>query len=372
MGFVGWRKVRAGKGLKGSTIRRGLGWGMMWGCLTLGAGGQQGTQTTNEAGGEGGVVVSGQVVGGQAAGVIFGSVTDGDGDLVPGAQVVLTCSGDATERTTVTHSDGRFAFPGVPAGAFEMTATAKGMAAGKLSGTLQPGAVFDAPAIRLGAATASTEVTVTPETEHEIAEEEVRTEEKQRVLGIVPNFFVTYETNPVPLSAKQKYRLGLKVIVDPTRFVFAAAAAGVEQLENTYPGYGTGPAAYGKRYGAILATGTTESILRHSVFPSLFHQDPRYYYKGTGTVWERTKYALGSAVITHGDNGKRQPNYSVILASLSAGALANLYYAPSDRHGAGLTFENGGLAILGEGVGHLVQEFVLRRFTSHAKGSAQP
>ena len=325
--------------------------GIVWGCCAVGLQGQ----TTG----------TGQVVDGKALGVIFGSVTEGDGDLVPGARVVLR-RGGAEARTTVSDGGGRFEFSAVEAGAFELTATAKGLAGGKLSGRLEVGAVFNAPAIVLGAATETTEVTVTPKTEQEIATEEVRVEEKQRVLGIVPNYFVTYDRDPAPLSSKQKYGMGLKTVVDPTRFVFAAAAAGVEQEEDTFPGYGTGPAAYGKRYGAILATGTTESILRHSVFPSLFHQDPRYYYKGTGTVWERTKYALGSAVITHGDNGKRQPNYSVILASLTAGALANLYYAPSDRHGAGLTFENGGLAIVGEGVGHLVQEFVLRKFTSHS------
>lgn len=317
-------------------------------CVTVGAGGQTATGA------------------GQATGVIFGSVSDSDGDLVPGARVELKSGVEKEARSVVTDSSGRFEFSGVAAGTFEMTATAKGLASGKLSGTLPLGAVFNAPPIVLGAATASTEVTVTPKTEREIATDEVRVEEKQRVLGIVPNYFVTYDLHPVPLSAKQKYGMGLKEVFDPTRFAFAAAAAGVEQETNTFPGYGTGPAAYGKRYGAALATGSVESILRHSVFPSLFHQDPRYYYMGTGTTWERTKYALGSAVITHGDNGRNQPNYSVILASLSAGAIANLYYAPSDRHGAGLTFENAGLAIVGEGVGHLVQEFVLRKFTTHS------
>jgi hypothetical protein len=311
-------------------------------------------------------------VDGQVAGVIFGSVSDSDGDLVPGAQVVLKSAGEAKERTTISHNDGRFSFSGVPPGEFEMTATAKGLAPGKLSGTLKPGAVFDAPAIRLGVATASMVVTVTPLSEHEIAEEEVRTEEKQRVLGIVPNFFVTYDEHPVALSAKQKYGLGVRAVLDPTHFAFAAAAAGVEQATDTYPGFGTGPAAYGKRYGAALATSTTSSLLIHSVYPSLFHQDPRYFYKGTGTGWQRTKYALSTAVIRKGDNGRWQPNYSTIAGSLTAGALSNLYYAPSDRHGAALTFENGLLSIAGEGVGHLVQEFVLRRFTTHAKGSPQP
>jgi hypothetical protein len=335
-------------------------WVVTLGLVAVGVRAQTGGSGQAATGAE-----AGQEVNGQALGVIFGSVTDRDGDLVPGARVELKRSG-AVARSVVTDSGGRFQFSSVEAGAFEIAASAKGLAGGKLNGTLAPGAVFDAPPIVLGAATTTTELTVTPKTEQEIATEEVRVEEKQRVLGIVPNYFVTYDLHPAPLSAKQKYGMGVKAVFDPTRFAFAAAAAGVEQETNTFPGYGTGPAAYGKRYGAALATGSVESLLRHSVLPSLFHQDPRYYYKGTGTTWERTKYALGTAVITHGDNGKRQPNYSVILASLTAGAVANLYYAPSDRHGAGLTFENGALAIAGEGVGHLVQEFVLRRFTSHS------
>lgn len=316
-------------------------------------------------------MATGQLVNGQVAGVIFGSVSDSDGDLVPGARVTLVSGAEKNERTTITGSGGRFQFSGVAAGAFEITATAKGLASGKITGTLKPGAVFDAPPIELRVQSTSTVVTVTPQTRYQIAEEEVRVEEKQRVLGIVPNYFVTYDKNPVPLTAKQKYGMGLRVVIDPTHFIFSALAAGVEQETNAFPGYGSGPQGYGKRYGADLATSTTSSLLRDSVYPSLFHQDPRYFYKGTGTVWQRTKYALATAVICKGDNGRWEPNYSAILGNLSAGALANVYYAPSDRHGAELTFENGLLSIAGEGFGHLMQEFVFRKFTKHA-GQTQP
>ncbi|MGA8938012.1 MAG: carboxypeptidase-like regulatory domain-containing protein [Acidobacteriaceae bacterium] len=314
----------------------------------------------------GGGAGAGTVVAGQGAGVIFGSVVDRDGDFVPGARVVLKSSTVSEERTTVSDSGGRFQFSGVAAGAFEMTATAKGLASGAISGVLQPGAVFDAPAIRLGGATSSTVVTVTPETEQQIAQKEVKVEEKQRVLGIVPNYFVTYEKNPAPLAVKQKFSLGLHEVLDPTHFVFAAAVAGYEQETNTFPGFGTGPAAYGKRMGALLATTTTSDLLRGSVYPSLFREDPRYFYKGTGTTGARVKYALESAVICRKDNGREGINWATILGGITAGAISNFYYAPSDRHGAGLTFESAGLSVAGVAFGHLMQEFLFRRFTTHS------
>jgi hypothetical protein len=315
---------------------------------------------------QGQAFATGQMVNGQAAGMIFGSVTDSDGDLVPGALVTLTSSGVTGERAIVSDSGGRFQFSGVAAGAFKITVAAKGMAGGTIAGKLEPGAVYNAPPVVLRVASANSEITVTPQTEHQIAQQEVKVEETQRVLGIVPNYFVTYDKHPVPLDSKQKFSLGIRAALDPTHFLFAAGAAGVEQMAGTFPGFGPGPEGFGKRYGASLATTTTSELLRGSVYPSLFRQDPRYFYKGTGSTWSRVKYSLGTAVICKGDNGRWETNYSTIFAGLTAGAISNFYYAPSDRHGAALTFESGALSIAGVGFGHLMQEFVFRRFTSHA------
>jgi len=145
--------------------------------------------------------------------------------------------------------------------------------------------------------------------------------------------------------------------------------AGISYADNRYPGYGTGWSAYGKMYGASLADSTTETLMRGSIMPSLFHQDPRYFYKGTGTVRSRAFYALSTAVRARGDNGHWEVSGG-ILAGFASGAISNLYYASSDRHGARLTFENGALSIVGVGVGHLLQEFLYKRFTPglvHAK-----
>jgi hypothetical protein len=297
-------------------------------------------------------------------GTISGTVTDADGALVAGASVTLTSVGAAGKLVgkTVTGSEGGYRFEGVAAGRFRLTATARGLAAGTAAGTLLPGQQFEAAPIVLAVAVANTTVEVNL-SRKDVAVEEVHDEEQQRVLGIVPNYFVTYSRNPAPLDAKQKFNLTGHVIFDPTNFIFSAAAAGIEQGLGTFPGYGPGWEGFGKRYGAALANASTSTLLRGGVFPALLRQDPRYYYRGVGSVRSRAAYALETAVICKGDNGRWQPNYSSFLGNLGAGAISNLYYPASSRHGAALTFENALLGIAGDGVGHLMQEFLFKRFT---------
>jgi hypothetical protein len=306
-----------------------------------------------------------------ARGTLGGVITDVDGALVPGAHVMLQRAG-SKQRSTVTGADGHFSFSGVAPGEFTLTITASGLQGVSKQGTLNEDESLELPAIALRVAATSTNVEVSSLTQQEIAVEEVQAEEQQRVIGIVPNYFVTYDKNPAPLRAKQKFGLGWHVVLDPTSFLFAGVAAGIEQADNALPGYGQGAQGYGKRYGAALALSTSSTLLRGAVYPSLFHQDPRYFYKGTGTVWQRARYALATAVICKGDNGRWQPNYSGILGDLSAGALSNAYYPASSRNGAALTFESGLLTTAGVGVGHLLQEFVFRRISTHVPRSVTP
>jgi hypothetical protein len=303
----------------------------------------------------------------QNTAVVQGEVVDSNGGLVPNATVTLSfdppiAGAGADERRTLTDNAGRFFFGGTVEGSFHLNVTAEGFAPGAVAGKVLGGETDELPRIVLRLAATNTEVSVTA-TQEEIAEAEVKVEEKQRVAGFVPNYFVTYSKNVVPLTAKQKYDLGLHVVFDPTNLVFAGARAGVEQGLDVYSGWGQDWAGFGQRYGAAIADSTIETMLRGSVFPALFHQDPRYFYKGTGTKWERTRYALETAVVTHGDNGRLQPNYSDLAAGLSAGAISNVYYPASNRNGVGLTFANGFLSIAGVGIGHILQEFVFKRLT---------
>ena len=204
---------------------------------------------------------------------------------------------------------------------------------------------------------------VSPLTE-EIAQEEFKELEQQRVLGIVPNFYVSYVGEAAPLTPKRKFGLALKATTDPVTIVAVASIAGMDQATNRFSGYGQGAQGYGKRYGASYANFASGLWIGGAVLPSILKQDPRYFYKGSGTNRSRFLYAVSRPFICKGDNQRRQPNYSSIFGDLAAGGLSNLYIPERDRHGARLTFENAGIPLGTSMVINVLQEFVLHRLTS--------
>ena len=262
---------------------------------------------------------------------------------------------------------GQFFFVNVPAGPFRLTITATGFGTQTVSGTLQPGEAFTDQRIALALATVVTQVKVGPE----LAEEQIKEQEKQRVLGVLPNFYVTYLPAPVPLSPKQKFELAWKTSIDPVTFVIVGAAAGLEQTDDEYGGYGQGAQGYGKRYAATYGDTVIGTFIGGAILPSILKQDPRYFYKGSGTIRSRILYALATSVICKGDNGHWQADYSSILGSLAAGGISNAYYPQRDR-GAGLTFENTLIGI-GESAGaNILQEFVIAKLTPKKSSNHNP
>jgi hypothetical protein len=202
-----------------------------------------------------------------------------------------------------------------------------------------------------------------------LSEEQLHIAVQQRVAGIIPNFYSSYDWYAPPMLARHKFQLSIRSIIDPVSFLTVAGHAGAQQYRNVFPEYGSGIEGYGKRYGAAFANHVSATLLGRAVYPSIFHQDPRYFYKGKGTIGSRVLYAISTAVIARGDDGRWQPNYSRVLGHFSAAAISNLYYPPSDR-GASLVVFNG-LAGIGENaVSNLVREFVLKRFTSHVPKGA--
>ena len=306
-----------------------------------------------------------------AARTLSGVVTDADGALIPGASVTLLEAGSTKRRSTVADANGHFSFGNVAAGPYLLTIVAKGMQPKTQQGTLNADESVELPAIAMVAAT-SDQVEVSSLTQQEIAEMQMKQEEKQRLVGLVPNFYVVYDWNAKPLTAKQKYRLAVRSIIDPATFVIAAGFAGIEQASDEFEGYGQGWEGYGKRYGALLADGAIGGMLGGAVLPVLFHQDPRYFYMGTGTKWHRAWYAIGTSVIARGDNGKWQPAYAAVLGDFASGAISNLYYPPSDRDGLELTFTNGFIAIASNAAGNLLQEFVLKKISTGVKVKVTP
>ena len=295
-------------------------------------------------------------------GTIRGTVVDQTGALVSGARVTLTRVDSSLKQEMLSGADGQFSFANVSPGTFQLITTAKGFAVQTVSGILHPGEIDTVPQIVLTVAANVTEVQVgLPQVE--VAEEQIKVEEKQRVLGAIPNYYVSYTRNPAPLNPRQKFELAARTVVDPFTFVVVAGTAGVQQAQNHFREYGQGAQGYAKRFGAVYADTVSGTFIGGAVLPALLKQDPRYFYKGTGSTPSRFLYAIANAVICKGDNGRWQPNYSNILGSMAAGGISNLYYPSNDREGIGLTFENAAVGIASTAITNVLQEFLIRKLT---------
>ena len=293
-------------------------------------------------------------------GAVAGVIVDRTGAAISSATVTLVRIDGTRTRVAKDSLHGEFSFDGLRPGDFELSVKAPGFQTYTSAiFTLTAGQSYTPPNIALVVGI-DTEVDVSADA----AEIQIKQEEKQRVLGIIPNYYVVYSPDPVALSSRQKLHLTFRDTFDPVGFVGAAIAAGIEQSANTLPGYGDDTASYFKRYAQVYGDGLSSDLLSHAVFPIIFHQDPRYYFQGTGTRKSRFVHAVKFAVIANSDSGKLMPNYSYVLGAIGSGALSNLYYPHADR-GVGRVFINGGLSISGQAVSNIIQEFLLPYITSH-------
>lgn len=212
-------------------------------------------------------------------------------------------------------------------------------------------------------------------TKTELAQEQIKAQEEQRILGFVPNYYASYLPDAVPLNSKQKFELALKSSFDPVTLGLTGVVAGVQQARNDYKEFGQGVEGYAKRYGAAYGTLLTATMLSEAILPSLFRQDPRYFYRGTGSTKSRLLYAMSRPLIRKSDNGEWQPNYSGILGRLAAAGISNYYYPAADRRGVGLTFENVLIGIGASAFANVLQEFVFKDLTpkvAHAAKTKKP
>src|ERR1700690_329614 len=297
----------------------------------------------------------------ESPGSISGIIVDETGAAVVGSHVKLTREDPSKFQETLSADGGQFSFANIFPGDFQLTIAADGFTTQTFSGTLHSGENFVTPKIKLAISPNVTVVRVSL-TKTEAAEVQIKQEEKQRVFGFMPNFYVNYDPNPIPLDSKQKFELAWKTTINPVSFALIGAIAGVQQGTNAFSGYGQGAQGYGKRYGAAYADFVTGTFIGSAILPSILKQDPRYFYKGTGSTHSRVLYAIANAVICKGDNGRWQPNYSNILGSLAAGGISNAYYPNADR-GASLTFENALIGIGATAAANILQEFIVRKLT---------
>jgi hypothetical protein len=308
----------------------------------------------------------------QSDGSIIGIVLDTEGAEVPNALVILENTDSKVERTLTTDGAGSFKFDAVEAGRFSLTITSSGFAPWVSTDlALQTGQSYAVPPVALEIASAMTDVEVTV-TRHDIAEDQMHFAEKQRVLGVFPNFYASYIWNAAPLSAGQKFRLAIRSSIDPVSIAIPAVVAGVEQWQNGFSGYGQGTRGYAKRFGASYTDGFTSMMIGGAILPSILRQDPRYFYKGTGSIRSRALYAIATVVICKGDNGHWQPNYSNVLGNLASASISNLYYPSTDRNGARLTIDNWLVGTASGAVSSLFQEFLVKRISRGIQPHTDP
>lgn len=301
---------------------------------------------------------------------IKGVVSDMQGGLVPGAHVVISCSESQTTRETTADSQGFFSVVDLPAGTYSVTISSPGLQTYVVRDLhLKPGETYSLPEVSLPIARTSADVTVTLTTE-QLAEEELHDELKQRVLGVLPNFYTSYQWDAAPLTARQKLKLSFRALTDPVTFASTGVTAGIQQANNTYPEFGGGPAGYWRRYGADYGDAVIGRMLGAVAFASLFHQDPRYFVMTNGSIPRRAWHAVSSTFIQRGDNRHWQLGYARLLGDASAGLIASTYHPNSN---VGNLVLNDVVIELGDkAINNLVREFVLRHLAknipSYAKG----
>jgi hypothetical protein len=343
--------------------------------------------TSEHASEHGTASAGGQSSAPSSPGSLNGIVADQSGAVIAGAHVSLTRSDEgqtpdaagnaqssnheSLNQESVSDISGQFFFPSVPPGSFQLTITSAGFETQTFSGVLHPGEIQVVPQFALIVATRVTNVEVAL-SQPEVAEEQLKVEEQQRVLGVLPNFYVSYIPDAAALTAKQKFRLAARTVVDPFTLVIVGGTAGVEQAQNHFWQYGQGAQGYAKRFGAGYADTVSGTFIGGAILPALLKQDPRYFYKGTGRALTRFLYATANAVICKGDNKRWQANYSNILGNFAAGGISNLYYPSQDRNGAGLTLANGAIGIASNAAANVFQEFFIRKLTPKAPKDIPP
>jgi hypothetical protein len=308
----------------------------------------------------------------QPTGYVSGTVLDQSGAISVGANVRLSRDGQDLAQQVQSGSNGEFFFSKVAPGPFRLSVSAPGFATRELSAALHPGETLLVPPIVLTVGTTFAEVHVkgSPLSTVQLADIQMNEQMKQRVLGFIPNFYVTYDRNTVSLSSRQKFRLAWKTTSDAFTFVGVAFLAGAEQATDSPKGYGQGAQGYFKRVGASYADVVTSTYIGGAVLPSVLRQDPRYFYKGSGNVGSRLLYAVSSPFFCKGDNMRWQPNYSNVGGAFASAGISYLYYPESDRNGAGLVFRNSAIRLGEMAFEGVLQEFVIRRLTPRLKNHA--
>jgi hypothetical protein len=155
---------------------------------------------------------------------------------------------------------------------------------------------------------------------------------KNHIFWIIPNYRSDENSAEIkPLTPAEKMKVALDDSFDPSAFLVAGIFAGLSMAQKQYSSFGTGASGFGKYYGGAFADQAIGNLMTEGLFPVALHQDPRYFVKGTGGLWQRTGYAVSREFITRGDDGRNHFNASELAGNAVAAGISNLYYPAADR-----------------------------------------
>ena len=240
-------------------------------------------------------------------------------------------------------------------------------------GVVDPGTLKGPQAAQAGQSTAGDSSSkAEQDADHQKAEEQLKEQEHQRVMGVMAAFNTTINRDALPLSPGQKFQLFFKSQTDPWPFALTAVVAGIGQADDDHHEYGQGFQGYAKRYGADYTDAFIGNFFGNAVLTSLWHEDPRYFQKGTGSYSSRALWAATATVWCKRDNGSWGPNYANVVGNLIGAAIANVYYPASERTATDTITR--GLTVSAEGVvGAEMIEFwpdILRHYTKNRAAKA--
>lgn len=161
-----------------------------------------------------------------------------------------------------------------------------------------------------------------------------------RIMGILPNFTAVDSNTQLPrLATHEKFVIAMHDSVDYSSFLLVGALAGKGLYSNSTPQLGTGAAGYGRYYWREFTDQVSGTFFTEAIFPTLTHEDPRYYTLGKNGFFRRATYAITRTVITLNDAGHNEFNISEMGGNAAEAGLSNLYY-PSEERGFSKTAKN--------------------------------
>jgi hypothetical protein len=178
----------------------------------------------------------------------------------------------------------------------------------------------------------------------------------RKVLGLVHTRGVVNADTAPPLTAGGKFNLAVSEFANPFAVVIAPIKAEYYRATDPRAKIGYGISGYGEQVGAAYLDTVDAAMFSTFLYPSLLHQDPRYYRKGEGPFKSRFLYSISRVFITRGDSGQKEVNWSQVLGSATATVISRTYYPPPSR-GFGRTTSNLGWSLLGDAGTNLFNEF---------------